>query len=624
MFKNLRTGTKLILLCAMFIISVGVTTYSLVVENQIAISFARKELVGSRFLAALRNIEVTLLRGKPFDPLATESGSPTAKMLGALAAAQSDAAPALQTGEFVQALSSALRRLGPSSTTDATAMDALVKTQQLAMRIGDDSNLTLDTDLDSYYMQNILVDQIPRLLDLVGELRLATPENADTPASSNENKAHILVVDGLIGSSVSETKDDLAAAYRGDADGSLKEAVDSTYASLFSAIDAYLATSKAGASDAGAAVSVVGGGNAAGVGNGSQTRLYEAVVNSADNAWLESQPQLDRLLRSRIERLLARMRLSLALTGALVGLSIIVAIMTYRHIVRPLEHLEQVASTVRETKNYDLRVADNSTNEIGKLSSAFDEMLAELAAARDRERAEQSEIARIARLTTMGAMTASIAHEVNQPLTAIVANGRAAQRWLANATPNLIEVNGALSKIVDDGRRAGQVIDSVRTMFKKGGVDTDRIDVNELIENILAIARGQIQKECVSVRTDLRSDIPCVLAGRTQLQQVLMNLTMNAVEAMQSIANRERLLAIDTAVHDPASVLITVGDSGVGIDSQNLDRIFDAFFTTKPDGMGMGLSICRSIIEGYGGRIWATRGDSCGSVFHVILPSASS
>jgi C4-dicarboxylate-specific signal transduction histidine kinase len=517
-----------------------------------------------------------------------------------------------------------LRRLGPSSTIDATAMDALVKTQQLAMRVGDDSNLTLDTDLDSYYIQNILVDQMPRLLDLVGELRLATRENADTSAPSNENKAHILVLDGLIGSSVSETKDDLSAAYRGNADGSLKEAVDSTYGSLFSAVAAYLAVSKAGASDSGAAVSVAGGGNTMGVSDDSQTRLYEAVVNSADNAWLESQPQLDRLLRSRIERLLARMRMSLALTGALVALSIIVAMMTYRHIVRPLEHLEQVASTVRATKNYDLRVADNSTNEIGKLSSAFDEMLAELEAARDRERAEQSEIARIARLTTMGAMTASIAHEINQPLTAIVTNGRAAQRWLANATPNLVEVNGALSKIVDDGRRAGQVIESVRTMFKKGGVDTDRIDVNELIENILALARGQIQKECISVRTDLRSGIPCVLAGRTQLQQVLMNLTMNAVEAMQSIANRERLLAIDTTVHDPANVLITVGDSGVGIDSQNLDRIFDAFFTTKLDGMGMGLSICRSIIEGYGGRIWATRGDSFGSVFHVILPSASS
>jgi C4-dicarboxylate-specific signal transduction histidine kinase len=207
-------------------------------------------------------------------------------------------------------------------------------------------------------------------------------------------------------------------------------------------------------------------------------------------------------------------------------------------------------------------------------------------------------------------------------LTAIVANGRAAQRWLANATPNLIEVNGALGKIVDDGRRAGQVIDSVRTMFKKGRVDTDRIDVNELIDNILALAHGQIQKAGISVRTGLRSDIPRVLAGRTQLQQVLMNLTMNAVEAMDSTVNRERLLAIDTSMQDSVNVLITVGDSGVGIDSQNLDRIFDTFFTTKPDGMGMGLSICRSIIDGYGGRIWATRGDFYGSVFHVVLPGA--
>jgi len=188
MFKNLRTSTKLILLCAMFIISVGVTTYSLVVENQIAISFARKELIGSRFLAALRDVEVALLKGKPFDSVTAESGSLTEKMLGALAAAQTGAAPALQIGDFVQSLSSAISRLGPSSTTDAEVMDVLGKTQQLAKRIGDDSNLTLDTDLDTYYMQNILVDQIPRLLGLVGELRLATRENDGTAASSNETK----------------------------------------------------------------------------------------------------------------------------------------------------------------------------------------------------------------------------------------------------------------------------------------------------------------------------------------------------------------------------------------------------------------------------------------------------
>jgi len=613
MFKNLRTGTKLILLCAMFIISIAATTYNLIAEKQIAISFARKELVGSKFLAALRNINVALLDGRPFDPLATESDSSRTKMIEALAAAQS-AAPALQTAESSQALSNALSSLGPNSSSETEAVEALAKIQQLAMRIGDDSNLTLDTDLDTYYLQNILVDQMPKLLRLVGELQLAMPENAGAGVSSNESKAHILLVLGLIVSSASEIKDDLTAAYRGNADGNLKQAIGSAHDSLFSAIGAYLAGSK----------NVVVDGVSAGGGNDALGRLFEAAVNAADSAWAESQSQLDRLLQVRIDKLLARLRLSLAMTGALVALSIILAVMTYRHIVRPLERLEKVASTVRETKNYDLRVADNSTNEIGQLSSAFDEMLAELAAARDRERAEQSEIARVARLTTMGAMTASIAHEINQPLTAIVANGQAAQRWLANTAPDLGEARGALRKIVEDGRRAGQVIDSVRTMFKKGGVNTDRIDVNELIENILALTRGQIQKEGISIRADLRRDVPRVLAGRTQLQQVFMNLTMNAVEAMGSNESRERLLAINTAVHDPGNVLITVGDSGGGIDSENLDRIFDAFFTTKSDGMGMGLSICRSIIEGYGGRIWATPGESHGSIFHVILPSVSS
>jgi len=614
MFKNLRTGTKLILLCAMFIISIGATTYNLVAEKRIAISFARKELVGSKFLAALRIINVALLDSKPFDPLATESDSSRTKMIEALAAAQSAAAPALQTAESSQALSNTLSRLGPNSSSETAAVDALAKIQQLAMRIGDDSNLTLDTDLDTYYLQNILVDQMPKLLGLVGELQLAMPKNAGASVSSNESKAHILLVHGLIVSSASEIKDNLTAAYRGNADGNLKRAINSAYDSLFSALGAYLAGSKNGVVD----------GVSAGGTNDALGRLFGAAVNASDSAWAESQSQLDRLLQVRIDKLLARLRLSLAVTGALVGLSIVLAVMTYRHIVRPLERLEKVASTVRETKNYDLRVADNSTNEIGRLSSAFDEMLAELAAARDRERAEQSEIARVARLTTMGAMTASIAHEINQPLTAIVANGQAAQRWLANTAPDLGEARGALSKIVEDGRRAGQVIDSVRTMFKKGGVNTDRIDVNELIENILALTRGQIQKEGISIRTDLGRDVPCVLAGRTQLQQVFMNLTMNAVEAMGSNESRERLLAINTAVHDPGNVVITVGDSGGGIDSENLDRIFDAFFTTKSDGMGMGLSICRSIIEGYGGRIWATRGESHGSIFHVILPSVSS
>jgi C4-dicarboxylate-specific signal transduction histidine kinase len=313
------------------------------------------------------------------------------------------------------------------------------------------------------------------------------------------------------------------------------------------------------------------------------------------------------------------MDLSLVITGALVGFSIIVAMVTYRQSVRPLERLEKIASTVRDTKNYDMRVDNTSTNEIGRVASAFDGMLAELAAARERERFEQSELARVTRLTTMGVMTASIAHEINQPLAAIVSSGNAAQRWLSNATPDLAEVRKLLQNIVESGHRASQIIYSVRAMFKKEGQEKDWIDVNDLVNDVFVLIQSKIQKEAIPVRTDLRPDIPPVLIGRTQLQQVVMNLIANAIEAMSAVNDREKQLVIETAVHEPASVLISVKDTGTGIDPDNLDRIFEAFFTTKSDGMGMGLSICRSIVEGCGGRLWASRGETCGSAFSSLF-----
>jgi C4-dicarboxylate-specific signal transduction histidine kinase len=218
------------------------------------------------------------------------------------------------------------------------------------------------------------------------------------------------------------------------------------------------------------------------------------------------------------------------------------AVITYRQIAKPLERLERVASTVRETKNYDLRVKHNSTDDSGRVASAFDDMLAELASARDRERVEQSELARTTRLTTMGAMTASIAHEINQPLTAIVANGQAAQRWLSNAPPDLAETRAALMKIVEDGRRAGNIIESVRGMFKKDSGERDLIDVDEIALNVLALVKSEIRTKGISVQTDMPKNLPQVLAGRTQLQQVIMNLTMNAIEAMDAVASREKML----------------------------------------------------------------------------------
>ena len=194
---------------------------------------------------------------------------------------------------------------------------------------------------------------------------------------------------------------------------------------------------------------------------------------------------------------------SLVITSALVALSIIIALMTYRQIVRPLERLEKVASTVRETKNYDVRVNDASTNEIGRVASAFDGMLAELAAARDRERLEQSELARVTRLTTMGVMAASIAHEINQPLAAIVSSGNAGLRWLSSGTPDLAEVRNLLKNIIESGHRASQIIYSIRAMFKKEGTEKSWIDVNDLIDDLLFCSK-QNSEETILLRIDLR------------------------------------------------------------------------------------------------------------------------
>jgi signal transduction histidine kinase len=614
-FKNLRTSTKLVILCGMFVISVAVTTYSLVAEKQIAIEFARKELVGSRYLATVRDIYATVLAGRPIDASAAPPSRQTDDILKKLAAAQSDAGKSLQTGEFARSLAEALRLLWSSDLDSgasyALALDVLATARQLATRVADDSNLALDPDLDSYYVQDLVAKKLPAFLRQLGEVRILSREAAAAQTPSSEQKVRFQILEGLLRSIEDELKDNLAAAYRGNPDGSLKQAIDDAFATMMSNTNAYLSGLNDSFVDSDAA-----GRNAT-----ASNRLYGSVVESTIGAWAAAQSELNGLLQKRIDGLVKMMRWSLALTGALAALSIIIAVMTHRHIVRPLERLENVASTVRETKDYSLRVDYTSKNEIGQLTAAFNDMLSELAAARERERSEQSELARVARLTSMGALTASIAHEINQPLAAIVANSNAAQRWLSNAHPDVDEARTALNDIVRDGHRASQMIESVRAMFKKDSRKRDQVAVNDIIEDILTLVRGAIKKQQVSIRTELHQDLPHVAADRTQLQQVFMNLIMNAVEAMSSVTNRERLLSIKSDVHDPGTVMITVEDSGTGIDPNNTKRIFDAFFTTKSDGMGMGLSICRSIIEGHGGRLNASPGMPYGSVFRVILPS---
>jgi signal transduction histidine kinase len=238
----------------------------------------------------------------------------------------------------------------------------------------------------------------------------------------------------------------------------------------------------------------------------------------------------------------------------------------------------------------------------------------------ERNAAMQAELARVARLTTMGQMTASIAHEINQPLAGIVNNANAGLRWLNRQPRNTGEVEAALRRIVSDGERSSGILESIRAMLKKGDHEKIELDINELINNVMRLTQGQFQGYGVSIRSELADDLPRVWANRVQLEQVILNLLMNAAEATLSNSDRERVVCVQSKKDDSNGVLISVEDSGTGVEPEQVKRIFEAFFTTKAEGIGMGLSICRSIVESHGGRITVAKATPHGSVFQVILP----
>ena len=260
---------------------------------------------------------------------------------------------------------------------------------------------------------------------------------------------------------------------------------------------------------------------------------------------------------------------------------------------------------------------DELTIFTGQIRDLTERKRAELQAYQDR-----AKIAHANRVATMAELAASLAHQISQPLATIAALNRAAQRWLSRTPPNLDETRTALEDIDAGCDRASEVIRSVRAMYRKADREKIRLSVNDVIEDTLNFLHGDIQRYQVSVRTELLRDLPQVIADRTQLQQVFLNLITNALQAMGPVTNGERLLVVKSGLRDPGTVGITVEDSGTGIDPSDMEFIFDAQFTTKSDGMGIGLSICRSIIEAHGGRVWASPGASHGSVFHVVLPSS--
>jgi PAS domain S-box-containing protein len=233
----------------------------------------------------------------------------------------------------------------------------------------------------------------------------------------------------------------------------------------------------------------------------------------------------------------------------------------------------------------------------------------------------QMELAHVTRVTTLGELAASIAHEVNQPLAAVVNAGAACLRWLDGGTPNLDEARQALNWIIKEGIRASEVIRRVRALANKTGLEKMPLDVNDVIREVIALVQRELMDHQVTLQTELALNLPTILGDRVQLQQVIINLVKNGIEAMQSIADRPHELVIRSIQSKPQQVLVTVTDCGVGISGENADRLFNAFFTTKSSGMGMGLSIGRSIMEAHGGRLWATANTSHGATFQFTLPA---
>jgi C4-dicarboxylate-specific signal transduction histidine kinase len=248
------------------------------------------------------------------------------------------------------------------------------------------------------------------------------------------------------------------------------------------------------------------------------------------------------------------------------------------------------------------------------------------AQSRERKQAEevlrraQTDLAYVSRVTTMGELTASLAHEVNQPIAAAVTSANSCIRWLTGEVPNFDKARAAAERIVKDGTRAAAIISRTHLLFQKGLQQWELVDVNEVIEEMIVLLRGEATRYAISVRTELAEGLTRVMGDRVQLQQVMMNLMMNSIDAMKEV-DGTRDLAVMSQQAENEQLLVSVSDSGVGLPPGQVDQIFNAFFTTKPHGTGMGLRICRSIVESHGGRLWAGDNSPRGASFYVSLPT---
>src|SRR6185312_6764490 len=267
---------------------------------------------------------------------------------------------------------------------------------------------------------------------------------------------------------------------------------------------------------------------------------------------------------------------------------------------------------------YVFAITDRKSGTRLPFGIAFD--ITEKKQAQDALLETRTELARVARMNQLVAMTGSIAHEIKQPIAAIVASAKAGLRWLERTNPDVDETRAVLQAIVRDGHRVDGVVNGIRTMFKGKAATRVSVDLNKLIREVLVFAQGEHPTRPIEVQTNLDDNLPLVSADRVQLQQVIFNLITNAIDAMDTVIDRARSLRVTSELKGSDGVVVKIADTGTGIAPENVDRIFDTFFTTKSQGMGMGLAICRSIIEAHGGTLSASPGDPHGAVFQLILP----
>lgn len=277
------------------------------------------------------------------------------------------------------------------------------------------------------------------------------------------------------------------------------------------------------------------------------------------------------------------------------------------------------AELKRARDELQIRVEER-TEELRHSNQQLREEIAERKRAEQAFNEAQAELARVTRISALGALAASISHEVNQPLAAVVTNADACTMWLSTEPPNLEEVRSAVDCIAREGTRASEVVRRIRAMFTKGATERKPVQINEIIAEVQLLMQSELAKHQVALSTELADDLPNVLADRVQIQQVMVNLVSNGIEAMIGVTERPRRVTIRSLKSSVAEVYVAVQDSGAGIDPKDQRRIFNAFFTTKAQGMGMGLSISQSIIESHGGRLWATANPDHGATLQFTLP----